>query len=125
MLNSRLEFANYAQNYTAEGDTRVEQKSGTRKYVKPNFVVDEAMLADFRRQLDSDHVKIDEDGWKKDLDFIKAMIRLEIDTPLFGVAEARHHLIAVDPMAQAALGQFGEAQKLLDLSRATTRIKAN
>jgi len=107
MLYARQEFANYAQKYVAFGDTRIAQQSASRKFVKPDFVVDEAMIADFRQQLATDKIKIDEDNYKKDLEFIKAMIRLEIDTPLFGVAEARRHLIGVDPQAQAALGMFG------------------
>ena len=57
-------------------------------------------------------MKIDEDGFAKDIDFIKAMIRFEIDEAVFGIAEARRHLIGVDPQAQAALAMFGEAQKL-------------
>ena len=40
------------------------------------------------------------------------MIRFEIDKALFGIAEARRHLIMVDPQAQMALSMFGEAQKL-------------
>ena len=40
------------------------------------------------------------------------MIRFEIDAALFGVSDAWRHMIAVDPQAQVALGQFGEAQKL-------------
>jgi len=123
MLYARQEFANYAQKFIAEGDTRITQPSGTRKLVKPNFVVDDAMLADFRQQLVADKIKIDEDNLKKDLEFVKAMIRLEIDAPLFGVAEARRHLIAVDPQAQAALGMFGEAQKLTEMARAN-KVKA-
>jgi carboxyl-terminal processing protease len=124
MLFARQEFANYAQKYTAEGDARITGQSTGRKTVKPGFVVDDAMLADFRDQLKADKVKIDEEGFKKDLEFIKAMIRLEIDTPLYGVSEARRHLIAVDPQAQAALGTFGEAQRLTDLARAAARVKA-
>ena len=50
------------------------------------------MVADFREQLKAERVKIDEDAFKKDLEFIKAMIRFEIDEALFGVAEARRHL---------------------------------
>src|SRR5438067_9198077 len=52
MLNARGLFANYAQKYTAEGDTRVVMKSNGRKTVTPNFVVDAAMLTDFK-----DHLK--------------------------------------------------------------------
>ena len=40
---------------------------------------------------------------QKDLAFIRAMIRYDIDLALFGVAEARRHLIEADPQAQFAL----------------------
>jgi len=123
MLYARGSFANYAQKYAAEGDTRISQQSTGRKSVKPNFVVDDAMVADFREQLKTDRVKIDEDAFTKDIDFIKAMIRFEIDNGVFGIAEARRHLIGVDPQAQAALAMFGEAQKLVELSRGA-RTKA-
>ena len=124
-LFARQEFANYAQKYAAEGDARVSQQGTGRKVVKPNFVVDEAMLADFRENLRANKVKIDEEGFKKDVEFIKAMIRYAIDEPLFGVAEARRHLMVVDPQAQAALGMFGEAQKLTDMARVAARSKAH
>ena len=51
LLYARQEFENYAQKFTAEGDTRIAQQPTGRKIVKPNFVVDDAMLADFREQL--------------------------------------------------------------------------
>jgi len=124
MLVARGEFANYAMKYAAEGDTSITQPSTGRKLVKQNFVVDEAMVADFREQLKSDHVKIDEDAFAKDAEFIKGMIRFEIDNAVFGIADARRHLIGVDPQAQAALTMFGEAQKLTELSRGV-KVKAN
>jgi carboxyl-terminal processing protease len=120
-LFARQEFENYAQKFTAEGDTRIAGSSVGRKTVKATFVVDDAMLADFREQLKTDKVKIDEDAFKKDGDFIRAMVRFRIDEVVFGIAEARRHLIAVDPQAQAALGQFGEAQKLTEFARASTK----
>jgi carboxyl-terminal processing protease len=124
MLYARAAFANYAQKYMAEGDTRITQQSNGRRNVKRDFVVDEAMVADFREQLKNDKIKIDEDGFKKDQDFIRAMIRFEIDNAVFGIADARRHLIGVDPQAQAALAMFGEAQKLTELSRGA-RTKAH
>jgi carboxyl-terminal processing protease len=117
LLNGRGEFASYAQKYMAEGDTRIAQQSTGGKTVKPNFVADDAMVADFREQLKTDRVKIDEDAFANDLPFIKAMIRFEIDNAVFGIADARRHLIGVDPQAQAALTMFGEAQKLAELSK--------
>src|SRR5262249_42791708 len=49
-LYARGAFSNYAQKYAAEGDTRVAQQSTGRQLVKQNFVVDDAMVADFRDQ---------------------------------------------------------------------------
>ena len=43
---------------------------------------------------------IDEEAFKSDLTFIKAMIHYEIDLALFGVDEARRNLILQDPQAQ-------------------------
>jgi hypothetical protein len=74
--------------------------------------------------LKNDKVKIDEAAFAKDGEFIKAMIRFEIDNAVFGIADARRHLISVDPQAQAALTMFGEAQKLVELSKGS-RTKAH
>ncbi|MGE5245927.1 MAG: S41 family peptidase [Betaproteobacteria bacterium] len=121
MLYARQEFANYAQKFSAEGDTRIAQHANGRKRVKRDFTVDDAMVADFRGQLAADKIPVDEDAFKKDETFIRAMIRFEIDKALFGMADARRHLIGVDPQAQVALTEFGEAQKLTELSRASTK----
>jgi carboxyl-terminal processing protease len=121
---ARQAFERFAQRFSAEGDTRVSGTSIGRKTVKPNFVVDDAMLADFREQLKGDRVRLDDEAFKKDIDFIRAMIRFRIDEAVFGIAEARRHLVGVDPQAQAALALFGEAQKLTELSKAG-RTKAH
>jgi carboxyl-terminal processing protease len=124
MLYARQAFERFAQKFTAEGDTRISGTATGRVTIRPNFVIDEAMVADFRDQLKAERLKIDEDAFNKDAEFIRAMIRFRIDEALFGIAEARRHLIAVDPQAQAALQMFGEAQKLTELSRAS-RTKAH
>ena len=70
------------------------------------------MLADFKKFLaDEARVMIDEDGWTKDLAFIRAMIRYDIDLALFAIEDARRHLVADDPQAQFALSLFGEAER--------------
>ena len=84
-------------------------------------MVDDELLADFRQQLINDGIKIDEAGFTQDLDYIKAMLRFEIDMALFGVSDAWRHLIMVDPQAQMALSQFGEAQKLVELNKTSTK----
>ncbi|PYQ72589.1 MAG: S41 family peptidase [Acidobacteria bacterium] len=123
-LYARQAFERFAQRFSAQGDTRVSGTSTGRKDVKPNFVVDDAMLADFREQLKGDRVRLDDEAFKKDIDFIRAMIRFRIDEAVFGIAEARRHLVGADPQAQAALAMFGEAQKLTELSKAG-RTKAH
>jgi hypothetical protein len=68
-------------------------------------------------------VKWEEASWQKDLDFIKAMIRREIDVDLFGLATAYLNLAKRDPQLQFAVSQFGEAQQLLELSRQSTTAR--
>ena len=91
--SARQEFENYAQKFTAEGDTRIAQQATGRRSVAPNFTVDDAMIADFREHLKTRRFKIDEEAFAKDLPFIKAMIRYRIDEAVFGIAEAKRHLL--------------------------------
>ncbi len=93
MLWVRQEFEDYAQKFTAEGDTRISQQSTGRRSVSRNFTVDEAMVADFREHLKTRRLKIDEEAFQKDLPFIKTMIRHRIDEVVFGVTEAKRHLL--------------------------------
>ena len=87
--------------------------------VKPNFGVDDQMLKEFREQLVADHLRIDEAAFQKDLPFIKAMLRFKIDEAAFGIAEARRHMVEVDPQAQAGIASFGEAEKLAGLLKSS------
>jgi carboxyl-terminal processing protease len=125
-LYARQTFERFAQRFTAEGDTRIGGAAAAagRKTVKSSFVVDDAMLADFKEQLKTDRIKIDEEAFAGEIDFIRAMIRFRIDEAVFGIAEARRHLVMVDPQAQLAMQMFGEAQKLLELNKGR-RTRAN
>ena len=115
------EFGNFAIHFDIDGDARIKQTPTGRKTVKPNFVVDDAMVADFREQMKSDRIRINEESLKKDNDFIRAMIRFEIDRALWGVGEARRHLVEADPQARVALTMFGEAQRLAELSKSPAK----
>ena len=117
MLLGRSVFLNFAERFAAEGDTRMSAATKGKKRVAKGFVVDEAMVKDFRSFLDNDKVKIDEDAFKKDGDFIKAEIHYEIDVALFGVSEAQRNLVTRDPQAQYAMTQFADAVKLTELSK--------
>ena len=76
------------------------------------------MVEEFREQLKTGRLRIDEEAFQKDLPFIKAMIRYRIDEVLFGIAEAKRQLFSVDPQGQIALSMFGEAEKLSGRVRA-------
>lgn len=118
MLLARQVFAGFAEQFTAEGDTRPGAQGKNRKVVSSGFTVDDAMLKDFRQFVEGRKLPIDEAAWTKDQVFIRAMIRFEVDVALFSTAIARQHLIEADPQARFALTQFPEVQKLTDLARA-------
>jgi carboxyl-terminal processing protease len=125
MLAGRQVFADFAQRFSAAGDTRITGGKD-RRLVARNFAVDDGMLKDFREFLTTDaRIKIEEESWQKDLAFIKAMVRYEIDTSVFSIEDARKHLVGEDPQAQFALQQFPEAENLTRLSqnRRTTAMK--
>lgn len=116
LLQSRQEFVDFANQFTAEGDTRLGAANKSKKAITRGFVVTDAMLTDFKARLVVRKVKVDEEAFAKDDAFLRAMIHFEIDSALFGMDEARKNLIAKDPQAQFALAQFGEAEHLLQLS---------
>jgi carboxyl-terminal processing protease len=123
-LAARAAFANFAERFTAEGDTRMSAATEGRTRIARGFTVTDAMVADFKTFLQNDQkLKIDEESFAKDLDFIKAMIHYEIDDALFGANERQKNLFARDPQAQFALAQFGEAAKLTELARNKTNTK--
>ena len=118
MIYNRQLPDSFAQRFTRKGDTRFtpSTKEGYRG-LGPDFVVDDAMMAEFKEHLKRSKVKIDEAAWEKDREFLRAMIRYEIDLDLFSVAQARKNLAAKDPQLQFALGLFPEAEKLTQLTK--------
>jgi carboxyl-terminal processing protease len=117
-LYARQAFANFADQFTAEGDTRMSAANQGKKRVARGFKVTDAMVNDFKASLKGQRITVDEESFTKDDAFIRAMIHYDIDLALFGVGEARRNLIAVDPQAQFALQQFPEAVKLTEMARA-------
>ncbi len=119
-LYARQMFENFAERFTAEGDTRIVAPANAqnRRTVRRGFVVTDEMVAEFRQFLKDDRVKVDEGAFTKDVEFIRAMIKYQIDLALFGIEEARRNLIKRDPQAQVALGLFSEAERLTAMARA-------
>jgi len=123
-LVGRAAFANFAERFTAEGDTRMSMATEGRTRIAKGFTVNDAMVAEFKSYLQTEQkLKVDEEAFSRDIDFIKAMIHYEIDDALFGTNERQKNVIGRDPQAQFALAQFGEAVKLTELARNKTATK--
>jgi carboxyl-terminal processing protease len=116
-LYGRQVFANFADQFTAEGDTRLSAANKNKKPLTKGFAITDKMMADFRASLEAQKVRIDEAALKQDDAFIRAMIHYEIDLALFGIDEARRNLILKDPQAQFAANQFAEAVRLTELTK--------
>ena len=119
-LHARGFFLSYSEAFDREGDPRIGHSGPSRRIVKKDFTVDDAMVADFKKFVVSKNVKIEEDAWTKDTEFIRAMIRYAIDEQVFDIATAKQHLITVDPQAKFAISKFPEAEQLLTLKKANT-----
>jgi carboxyl-terminal processing protease len=124
LLYMRGVFVGYAQRFTAEGDLRISTESKNRKLVGSNFVVDAALVDDFKQYARTQVPKLEEAGFQADIDFIRAMIRFEIDRALFGMSEARRHLLEADPQGKLALSLFGEADALNRSARGRKTVVA-
>ena len=111
-------FATFAQRFDREGDTRfgTATDAKARRTLTREFTVDDAMVQEFktfvRAQL-RDQSLFDEAGFNTDIEFIRGMIRYEVDVALFDVTTARRHLLERDPQARYALTLFTEAEVLL------------
>jgi carboxyl-terminal processing protease len=116
-LYARQIFASFAQKFSAVGDTRPGLSGKDRRFVTPDFVVDDTMIDEFKAFAAGLGVKIDEEAFAADREFIRAMIRFDIDVALFGIATARQNLFKADPQAQFALSLFQEAEQLTALAR--------
>jgi carboxyl-terminal processing protease len=119
LLYSRQIFASFAERFSAEGDTRIPVDPQHTRLLSRGFVVDEAMLRDFRAFLQAPPFKIslDSEAFTRDSEFIRTMLHFDIDITLFSPSEARRNLVTRDPQAQLALGLFPEAEKLPGMNR--------
>jgi carboxyl-terminal processing protease len=110
----RQTFANFADQFSAEGDTRMSAANKSRKRLSKGFTITDDMVKDFKESLKTQKIVIDEEAFAKDDAFIRAMIKYDIDLAIFGVEEARRNLVMKDPQTQFALQQFPDAIKLTE-----------
>jgi carboxyl-terminal processing protease len=114
--STRQLFSGFAERFASATDTRPGARSGAPHRVEPGWTLTDAMVDEFHQYLVDQRVRMDEEAFKADMPFIRAMIHFEVDVDLFGVEEARRTFSKVDPQLLAALGYFDDAEKLLMLS---------
>ena len=115
-LFARNLFDTFAQRFTRAGDRRISASpSGRPRELSEDFQVTDAMVAEFKDHVQKSRMRIDEKTWQQDQQFIRAMIRFEIDIDLFGVEVARKNLSRQDPQLRYALTLFPEAEALMRL----------
>jgi carboxyl-terminal processing protease len=122
LLAARQEFASFAERFSAVGDRRIEGESQWREFVERGFAVDVGMLDTFKAHLRDRGLTFDDDAFATDVDFIRAMIHLEIDIAVFNLEEARRNLFDLDPQAQYAITLFDQAERLLQLDGQRTLV---
>jgi carboxyl-terminal processing protease len=122
-LYARQMFDSFAERFSAEGDTRLQLSGAPRRTLTAEFEVTDEMVAEFREFLKGQRVRVDDAAFETDREFIRSMIRYQIDLALFGVESARRRLVQSDPQAQFALSQFPEAVRLSELSRARSTVR--
>ena len=114
------EFATYAAKFTARRRHAHHRSTPTgRKTCRAQLRRSTTRWwPDFREQLKTDRVKIDEDAFQKDLTFIKAMMRFGIDRSACSAWPRPSGTCSRSIRRRSvALTMFGEAQKLAGLAR--------
>ena len=114
LLAARQEFASFAERFSAEGDRRITGESQGRQRVARGFVIDAALLEQFKEHVRGRGLTVEEAAFAGDREFIQAMLHYAIDEALFSVEEARRNLFAADPQTRRARSLFDDAARLLE-----------
>ncbi|UCE06235.1 MAG: S41 family peptidase [bacterium] len=85
-------------------------------YYKNNFQVDEKLLSEFRRFIESKDILIKEQEFQQDIDYIKLMIKSEIAQFLWDREHFYQIRILGDEQVQEALKHFEKAAKIAGLT---------
>ena len=82
---------------------------------KLNYTISNALMADFRKLIETKNIKIDEKEYSKDIDFMKAYLKAQIAQMIFGLEGWIGVMVGVDNQIQKALTLFPEAEKIANL----------
>ncbi|MBL7094043.1 S41 family peptidase [candidate division KSB1 bacterium] len=92
---------------------------------KDNFFVDKPILQNFKSFIESKDVSLADKDFKKDLKYIKLMIKAEIARNLWSSRQYYQVRISGDKMVQGALQHFGKAAKVAGLNWVSDKRASN
>jgi len=87
---------------------------GTRPNVTKDFVVDDAVMSDFRRYLDHLNLRYSDADITQNSDWIKRMIKKEVFTSVFGLNESYVVELEDDPQVLKAIDSLPQARALYE-----------
>jgi carboxyl-terminal processing protease len=90
---------------------------GTRPAIAKDFVVDDAVMADFRKYLASQNVRYTEPELAESLDWVKRKIKQEVFLSTFGQQESIKVQLEADPQVAAAIEAVPQARVLYEKAR--------
>jgi hypothetical protein len=101
-LNQRGAFTGFASEYLT-----------THGRVKPSFAPDVRVLDLFRDYLGQQRIRVPEEYWAQDQDYLKLRIKAEVFSLVFGLAFGDEVETRGDPQVQKAAGLFPRIPTLL------------
>jgi carboxyl-terminal processing protease len=90
---------------------------GIHKTIPPDFKVDDAVIADFRKYLESHNEPITDQELAPNMAFIQEHIRVPLVAAIYGQTKADEITVENDPEVQKALDSFDQAKQLLAQAR--------
>jgi carboxyl-terminal processing protease len=90
---------------------------GTKPEITKEFVADDAVLTDFRKYLDQQHIKFTEPDIQDNLAWIKWKIKREVFTTVFGLNDGYKVELQEDPQLQKAEELIPQAKALYQNAR--------
>jgi len=87
---------------------------GTKPDITKSFVVDDAVMTDFRKYLDHLGIKYADADIAANADWIKRMVRQEVFTSVYGLTEGYEVELQDDPQVLKAIDSLPQARALYD-----------
>jgi carboxyl-terminal processing protease len=109
-------FFDFCKNYMEGPGYPLRARYGKNyEYFKENYKVPNELMAEFRKYIETKEVKIDENEYTKDYNFLSTRLKAQIARTLFGLEGEIGVLIEIDNQIQKALTLFPEAEKIAKL----------